>query len=478
VATQRIEADDGGRPVLVKSAAAGPEADRLRDEAATLRLAAHPGVVQLIGLDEDDDGGVGLRLAVAGTRTFADLRTDLVAAARALAGLATTVADLHDLGLVHGRITADHVVLDGAGRAVLCGFADAGPRGELDPATDVHGLGLLLGSILSRAGAGADTGGEWEPIPDRRFGRGDRWLGFVRRALLTLADHATDDDPARRPTARGFAASVLASLPSTGVGRRSPAGPDLVAGVARLQRGLDGLVAAVGGRSSAPARLAPDEPLDAVAMLGGAEEPSSERSVGAILARVGRSATPLAAALGLGLLVFGIGALLRPAPGPSTSLAAPGSSTTGPAAVAPSTTTTATTTVTAATAGPVGPGCEAAAAPAADPDGDGCPSTVLIGDAVVEVDGVRYGVGRPGDLLAVADWDCDGLATVALVHRGSGEVFLFDGWATGGAEASATSLGTVPGAEAVEAVDAGAGVDGCRRLVVIDADGDRTEVPA
>jgi hypothetical protein len=477
VATQRIEADDGGRPVLLKSAAAGPEADRLRNEAATLRLAAHPGVVQLVGLDEDDDGGVALRLAVAGTRTFADLRTDLVAAARALAGLATTVADLHDLGLVHGRITADHVVLDGTGRAVLCGFADAGPRGELDPAADVHGLGVLLGSILSRAGAGA--GGEWEPIPDRRFGRSDRWLGFVRRALLTLADHATDDDPARRPTARGFASSVLASLPSTGAGRRARAGPDLVAGVARSKRGLERLVAAVGGRSAAPARLAPDEPLDAVAMLGGAEEPSSERSVPAILARVGRSATPLAAALGLGLLVFGIGALLRPAPGPSTSLAAPGSSTTGPSAAAPTTTTTtAAPTVTVATASPVGSGCEAAAAPAADPDGDGCPSTVLIGDAVVEVDGVRYGVGRPGDLLAVGDWDCDGLATVALVHRGSGEVFLFDGWATGGAEASATSLGTVPGAEAVEAVDASEGVDGCRRLVVIDADGDRTEVPA
>lgn len=467
MATQRLEADGGGRPVLLKSAAAGPEADRLRREAAALRLASHPGVVQVVALDEDDEGGVVLRLAVAGTRTFADLRTDLVAAARALAGLATTVADLHDLGLVHGRVTADHVVLDGAGRAVLCGFADAAPRGELDPAGDVLGLGVLLGSILSRAGAD----GEWEPIPERRFGRGDRWLGFVRRALLTLADQATDDDPARRPTARAFAASVLASLPAATAGHRPPVLPDLVAGVARLRRGA--------GATPATASSAAEEPLDAVAMLEG---PTSSPGAAprprvlALVDRLGGVATPLAAALGLGLLVFGVGALLRPAPGPSTSLAAPTPSTTTAASSdRPGSSTTTTTTTTTTRTDATTPGCGSAPPPTADPDGDGCPSTVLIGDAVVEVDGVRYGVGRPGDLLAVGDWDCDGLATVALVHRGSGEVFLFDGWASGGAEATATSLGTVPGAEALEAVGA---AGGCGRLVVVDADGDRTEVPS
>jgi hypothetical protein len=100
---------------------------------------------------------------------------------------------------------------------------------------------------------------------------------------------------------------------------------------------------------------------------------------------------------------------------------------------------------------------------------------VAITDGVVEVDGVRYGVGRPGDLLAVADWDCDGAATVALVRPDRGAVFVFDGWASVGADAVATAVTTVAGAVALAAEDPDG--DGCGALVVTDAAGRRTEVP-
>jgi hypothetical protein len=429
VSAQRLENDGSGRAVLVKAAGPGPDGERLRREAVLLRAAAHPGVVELLDERAGAGGGVELVLAVAGSRTLADVRTDLRGVVDLVAALAATVADLHALGLVHGRLTADHVVIDASGRPLLCGFADAGPAlPSRRPADDVAALGVLLAVLVEPSGGGDDA--QWEPIPERRLRRTDRWHGYAKRALLTVVDHATADDPARRPSARAFAAAVSAARPDER--RRRPDPRDLVA-------------------------------------------------------RARRAAVPLAAAVGLGLLVFGAGTLLRPAgePDPVDVIDDERGDQAVPAAAAPSTSTTTSTTATSTTATPTtattgGDGgfqaldCHEVSGPAADPDGDGCPSPVRLGDGVVEVDGVRYGVGRPGDLLAVGDWDCDGEATVALVHAGSGEVFVFEGWATDAAAAEATSTATVPSASAVEVADADG--DGCTTLVVVDGDGARTEV--
>ena len=62
-----------------------------------------------------------------------------------------------------------------------------------------------------------------------------------------------------------------------------------------------------------------------------------------------------------------------------------------------------------------------------DVDGDGCAEEIRIADGSVAVDGVRYPVGTAGDQVAVGDWDCDGIATVALVQPG-GRVYLFESW--------------------------------------------------
>lgn len=127
-------------------------------------------------------------------------------AAGLLAAVATTVADLHAMGVVHGRIEPSHVVVDGVGRPVLCGFGGPEPTAVgPGPADDVAAVGRLIDHLL-----GPEA--EPEPIPDRRWIRRP-WAGYDRRALQLLADRATHEDPARRPTARALANAIIEAVP-------------------------------------------------------------------------------------------------------------------------------------------------------------------------------------------------------------------------------------------------------------------------
>jgi hypothetical protein len=78
----------------------------------------------------------------------------------------------------------------------------------------VAALGRLIDLLL-----GSEA--ELEPIPEHRWGR-KRWSGAQRRALLTLADQASDPDPARRPTARALAAAVAQLVPEARYATPSP----------------------------------------------------------------------------------------------------------------------------------------------------------------------------------------------------------------------------------------------------------------
>lgn len=122
--------------VVRKQATTPAEVDRLKNEAAVLSVARHPGVVRLLGAEP---GRMETRLV--GGLFLASLSEEQGAA------LATTLADLHDIGVVHGAIDASHVLIDGRGRPVLCGFGSGatsvGPR---DPRKfdDVAALAALL----------------------------------------------------------------------------------------------------------------------------------------------------------------------------------------------------------------------------------------------------------------------------------------------------------------------------------------------
>src|SRR5947209_18590261 len=108
--------DDSG--VVRHRAGDAAHAARLLREAQMLGAARHPGVVELVGLETDADGPELVTTRVEGVRLSDAPPLAVEEVAGVVAALADTVADLHELGLVHGAITADHVAIDPDGRPV------------------------------------------------------------------------------------------------------------------------------------------------------------------------------------------------------------------------------------------------------------------------------------------------------------------------------------------------------------------------
>ncbi|HEX9546531.1 MAG TPA: hypothetical protein VF942_04290, partial [Acidimicrobiales bacterium] len=157
---------DRDASLVTKRGETPDEAERVRREAEVLAVARHPGVVELVG---SEGGSLTLRLVEAAADLAALSRTELLAVA---ASVATTLADLHDIGVVYGGHLEEHVLLDREGRPVLCSFGQAGSD-QAAPADDVAALGLLFADVLS-------------PLPP----------------ALARAMHP---NPKRRPTARALA---------------------------------------------------------------------------------------------------------------------------------------------------------------------------------------------------------------------------------------------------------------------------------
>ena len=432
-----VEVSAGGRPVAVKRATDDERRERLRHEAAMLERARHPGVVELIDIDDGDEtttlstawvGGGSLAAAEMAPKRLAGIGARLTA----------TVADLHDRAVVHRRITSDHVLLDGLGRVVLAGFGDASasPR-DCETADDVAAIGAVLEMKLPTDLA-ATTRVRSSPA-DRQV---------VERLRAVLA-RATDPEPSRRPSARALT-GLLTEFAGEAVG----------AGPIRLPRPTSGEVAA----SAAPHPLAP-----AFA--------AARAALGQVRPRLANRAWAVVLMLAATLIV-GFGARAALASGTPR-----GQASASPTAALPYTAATTTSAAPSSTrSSRVWPTSAPCAPPAVagdrrDVDGDGCPDAVTVDGAQVLVDGVRYDVGAPGDAVAVADWDCDGTDTPAVVRPGTGEVFVFDAWATAEAPVTARLLVRVPGAIAPATPDGTCDVvpivdgAGTRSVVPLDADG-------
>ncbi|HET6772900.1 MAG TPA: hypothetical protein VFH36_06305 [Acidimicrobiales bacterium] len=249
----RVDLDDEG-PVVVKSAN-GAAVERLARERRLLERAAHPGVVSLA--DTPDGDPAELRTRYAGepiSRWTGSLR----AVAGLGAAVASTLADLHDLGVVHGRLDATHILIGHDGRPRLCGLAQPGGATAAD---DVAALGAALDPLVERTPA------------DRRGLQ--RWRGRAggeRRALRQVIERATDAVPTRRLSARAMADALLAAVP----GARLPA-PTPGPGASRaggVPRRPPGPTAGAGRR---------DEPdtLDRIWAFGG-DETDDERWAAAL----------------------------------------------------------------------------------------------------------------------------------------------------------------------------------------------------
>lgn len=437
-----VTTDASGRRVLAKLAGNAEEAARLQREAAQLEAARHPGVVELVGVDGHGVGSIMLTAHVEGP-TLAELgHVPLEEAAGLLAALASTLGDIHGLGLVHGAVAPEHVIVGPGGRPVLCSLSYGGRTGEaagpapsvlqafadparagaetLSPAVDVFALGVLARSLAP------------DPPP-----------GHV---LAKVAEDCTAADPTGRGSARAVAYALHQQVPGARLPRSEashhpqpppraePAPTDLLAA---WRRGLDCLNGP--GRSVRPRA----KTIAAVLVAVGA--------VVAAVALAGSSAAPPPTP---------VGELAEPAPQladpPPTDEGQPGPTTTR-ARLAPSSTTT--TAVAPRSDCPPATGVLQA-----DVDGDGCTDALRYAGGILETPEARWSLGQAGDQVATGDWACQGSRTLALFRPSTGEIFRFEGWAGPGKDLAATAVARVPGGHALRAADVDR--DGCHEAVV------------
>lgn len=457
---------------------------RVEAEAAALAAARHPGVVDLISSDD----GVLRTTLIEGARTLADEALTPDEVAGVVATVASTLADLHERGVVHGGIEAGHVLVDPAGRPVLCSLGRGG-----DPADDVAALGRLAGSLLAaggrrdrsaaavvrrgrgRAGRTPSRSGQPGedalvpgpgplPVPPASAGRGRlrrRRLGPmlappVATVLAGLAARATSVDPAARPTARELAAAIrhgvpTARWPAPVAWRVLPLAPARPAAGRRRWPWGAGRRTETRPPATTTAGAATDGALGAARTATGAPGRGGAQVAGIAAAVVAGNIALVAAVVVISNIVAGSGG---DAHAPSRPLAgrAEGSAESEPAP-------------------PVDEGGATTSIPLAVRVWP--PEPLDYRDGVLTLDGVRYAIGRPGDAVAAGDWACSGRRTLALLRAATGEVFAFDAWPAGSEDTAARLVATVPGASGLRAFDADG--DGCDDLEVARA-GDRPVV--
>ncbi len=182
-----------------------------------LRQVAHPGIVQLLSTEGADPVDTLVLRTVGG----GDLTTLGPEPMPVIAGLgaavATTMADLHALGYCHGGIEASHVLLDEAGRPVLCSLGRAtatAPDADRQHHDDLRALAVMLLQLIPPGGSGRVSRMlRGLATPGRRRPRRDAsWLArhlmsMVPDARLPGPDRAGGPAPAVRVRGRRPAGS-------------------------------------------------------------------------------------------------------------------------------------------------------------------------------------------------------------------------------------------------------------------------------
>ncbi len=463
------------RPVAVKRATSPSGAERLRHEAQLLHAARHPQVVGVVGFEPGTDDGLAVLTTAwvpGGSLAAASARRrsvrDLV---RTLASAAATLSDLHDRGIVHGRIDADHVLVDEQGAAVLCGFADAEQHADAPASDDVAAMGRLIGKLATALNNSGSRRGRL-----RSRGHAD-----VAERLAAIGRRAADPLASRRPSARALARQLAELVPGPGqaraepfdgAGRRSPVA--VVGGAAVVA--LVGVIAvlaflrwrASAGHSTSPATNTTAPATTTTAPADSTVPPTGTSSVditGVLVAPEPTPASPpppeLPPVPDLSPPDRGAPPIPDPPPVDASGPAAPAS--------------------TPADTGASPLECPAipAGTPAVDLDDDGCAEPITIGaDGTVTVGIVAFGIGLdPGDQVLVGDWDCDGRPTLAVLRLPSGAVDVFSGWpAEGEPPVVATRVAEVRAATAAQVVPPADGA--CARINVQSPDGTTVVTPA
>lgn len=232
-----------GELVVDKVALEGDRSDRSA-EARWLAEARHPAVIRLVSFEDSV-----LRTRHAGQTTLRTAGFTPPETAHALLSLAKALAALHNRGLVHGKLTLDHVIVsrrpisekaDAEGPAisdvvtrsdvVLCS-----PDGTTtDISADLHAIGAMIERLLERwdeTGTPVSNRADWKRIRDllekpdggATAQRLARWLAPLvisapPKSKRTEHTDQTDDNPwsHRLPNGRGLA--VLACFVACVVG--------------------------------------------------------------------------------------------------------------------------------------------------------------------------------------------------------------------------------------------------------------------
>lgn len=436
---QRTTADAG---LVTRRATAPDQRAALRYEASLLQMLRHPGITELIRVTEAE-GATELTTRSGSDHTVAEWDgteeevVDTAVIAGVLAALAATCADLHGLGVVHGRIEPQRVALPASGQPVLTGFEAAGPIGSqrpeadpplppfcdpasapgrpLEPATDVFGLGALLEHLLQRhPPTGAD--------PART----------ARRRLRRLARSATAESPDRRPGAAELAAAILDAAPAAHLpgDTAPPPPPDPDSATDRLERPSVVVGAPRARRTARPFAIAAVAVLVVVIALL-----ALGRNRPAVTSETARVSKPATAA---------------PTTAPASSIHSTGEPNAEPQAPVASTTTLGTTATTAPTSTPT----------TTEPTRQAVADTTL-----VIFEGVRYRIGGGQRRWAVGDWNCDGGSTLATLDPSTGALTFFEAWPDAGST-EAVAADRLPGAVDLRAEEIG----NCHELTIVRSD--------
>jgi hypothetical protein len=501
-----VTSGDGG-VVAVKTATTPDQVADLALEASRLQQASHPGVVGFIEHRVRGDRAE-LRTHFAG-EPLGRWRGTPAQAAGIVAAVAATMADLHELGVVHGRIDPSHVLLDADGRPRLCGWSSSSTVQDASPPDDVAALGRLLETLVDRTVPSDGVRPSWFLWPRAR--------AADRRALAQVVAHATDAVVTRRPAACTLARSILTAVPGAElapVGRATrpvtAAAPDepsepaldlpgeslddfgtftlepLPAAAAELDRretlddpalslDADPVVSAPGSIAGGAdghgddlfadrdwdndviGRLDADIPAVRGGSPGTGKRPASHRRPN-VRRHLSRGVAGVAIVLALAVVAAGA-SVWRPSSPSDVGAQEP--------AVPPAPTA-------ARPCAPTEPlDAETDANADLDVDGDGCPDAVRVAGSVVEAAGQRWAVGAPGDRVAVGDWDCDGTATPAVYRPSSGDVFVFVDWAAADQPLTTVAVAQVAGGRALAAPQPGGASCGVVS-VQLEAGGQRT----
>lgn len=432
VGIERAQEGGGNDALAVHAKRASDAVGRraLANEATVLGRLAHPGVIRLVAYTETERHAQ-LVTELAPGSSLAELGFDSPTAVAAVgAAAAAVVADLHGLGLAHGSLTPEHLIVSD-GRVVLCSFGRAAEAAPAAMDRDVADLVVALTDAAARL-----------PEPPTRVER------RRRRRLDELL---------------------------VGAASRSMSASELGAALARLAVEADSGIAHAG--TPRGAAVTGGEPAVAVpsvattdALPAGAPEgprrPTPERAARPWRERVVRAGPSDAAATSTtpwrrrrnvavgacaGLMVVALWAVLAPDQRATTAAPSPASDAPSPPAPPPPATPT--------------------PSPAPLPPTVATPHVVVVGN-LVAVDSDWYEVGTSGDVVRVGDWDCDGFPSPAVLRPSTGEVFVFNDLASGDVTRRADALTVVPDATDLAAVPS----QGCDALMVLDDAGHESVV--